>query len=418
MGEAPSPSPSPETVELRAALARADERMAALDEASRAIAGLLEVDVVLQTIVDRVCDLVGAEYAALGTVDEHGEITRFITAGMSRQQRLRIGSIPRGRGLLGLIIREGRSYRIREIAAHPDTAGFPPEHPPMSSFLGVPVVVKGRSVGNLYLTNKRDAMEFTADDQRLVEMFALHAGIAFENAQLHDQVRRLAVVTERERIGKDLHDGVIQSIYAVALSLEDLPDLLAEDAVDGAARVDRAIDALNLTIRDIRNFIFGLRPELLDEAGLVAGLATLTDEFRLNTLIDAEFSADHGLVDEPSLRVRSEVLQIAREALSNVARHSGSGTMRMHLDVEEDALILSISDHGRGFDPSAGPRSGHLGLANMLGRARDLGGSLEIDSVPGTGTTVTARIPSPGARGPLRGPRAGVGSGRMTPRPD
>ena len=118
--------------------------MAALDEASRAIASVLDVDLVLQTIVDRVRDLVGAEYAALGTVDDQGENTRFITAGMSRQQRLQIGPIPRGRGLLGLIIREARSYRIPEIAAHPDSYGFPAAHPPMHSFLGVPVVVKGR----------------------------------------------------------------------------------------------------------------------------------------------------------------------------------------------------------------------------------------------------------------------------------
>ena len=170
----------------------------------------------------------------------------------------------------------------------------------MHSFLGVPVVVKGHSVGNLYLTEKIGAPEFSEQDQRLVEMFALHAGIAFENAQLHEQVQRLAIVDERERIGKDLHDGIIQSLYAVGLSLEDVPDLMASEPAEASVRVDRAIDALNVSIRDIRNFIFGLRPELVEQGGLVAGLATLVNEFRLNTLVDADLEAHQLPGGEPA----------------------------------------------------------------------------------------------------------------------
>ncbi len=104
-------------------------------------------------------------------------------------------------------------------------------------------------------------------------MFALHAGIAIENARLHEEVQRLAVVEERERIGQDLHDGIIQSLYALSLSLEDVPEFMSSDPDEARARVDRAIDGLHLTIRDIRNFIFGLRPERLAQVGLVGGLA-------------------------------------------------------------------------------------------------------------------------------------------------
>ena len=143
----------------------------------------------------------------------------------------------------------------------------------MHSFLGVPVTVKGRSVGNLYFTDKADGEDFTAADQALVETFARHAAIAIENARLHEQVQRLAIVDERERISKDLHDGIIQSIYAVGLSLEDVPELMEEDRDEVVRRVERAIDSLHLTIRDIRNFIFGLRPELLSGMSLMAGLA-------------------------------------------------------------------------------------------------------------------------------------------------
>src|SRR3954468_18071915 len=225
--------------------------LAALDDAARAIAGVLRIEDVLQLIVDRVRDLVDAEYAALGIVGPSGRIEQFITSGMDPHVRHAIGPLPAGRGLLGLIIREGRSYRIPSIAEHPDSSGFPAHHPPMTSFLGVPVTEHGISVGNLYLTEKRGQPEFSETDQSLVETFALHAGIAIDNARLHAQAGRAAVADERERIGRDLHDGIIQSLYAVSLSLEDVPELMAETPTEAMRRVDEAIESLHLAIRDI-----------------------------------------------------------------------------------------------------------------------------------------------------------------------
>jgi len=266
--------------------------VAALDEAVRGISGVLDVEEVLQLIVDRVRDLVGAQYAALGLVDENREITEFITSGISDEQRQAIGHLPRGRGLLGLIIRENRSYRIPEIAAHPESYGFPPNHPPMQSFLGVPITVREEVVGRLYLTNKQGAAEFSATDQALVETFARHAGIAIDSARLHDQVRRLAVFDERDRISRDLHDSIIQSINAVTLSLDDVPELVEESPSEAKERVDAAIDTLHGVIRDIRNFIFGLRPLLLDSGDLQEGLGVLADEMRRNTAISIKVDTD------------------------------------------------------------------------------------------------------------------------------
>src|SRR3954468_24692725 len=254
--------------------------LAALDDAARAIAGVLRIEDVLQLIVDRVRDLVDAKYAALGIVGPNGRIEQFITSGMDPHVRQAIGALPTGRGLLGLIIREGRSYRIPVIAGHPDSSGFPPNHPPMRSFLGVPVVLEGRAIGNFYLTDKVDAVEFSEDDQRLVEVFARHAAIAIDNARLHAQVRRLAVDDERERIGGDLHDGIIQTLYAVALSLEDVGELMADDRRAAEERVDRAIDSLNEAIGDLRTFIYGLRPELLGRTTLIESIRSLTEELR------------------------------------------------------------------------------------------------------------------------------------------
>jgi signal transduction histidine kinase len=386
---------------LDAAWARAQvgataDRLEALDAATRAIAGVLDLDTVLQLISDRVRELVGAQYAALGVVDRNGLIERFITSGIGHDERERIGDPPTGRGLLGLIIREGRSFRIADIGAHEDSSGFPANHPPMGSFLGVPVTVARGSTGNLYLTNKQGATEFSADDERLVEMFALHAGIAIETARLHQEVQQLAIVGERDRIAKDLHDGIIQAIYAVVLSLDDVPDLMRTDVDEATARIDRAIDYLNLAIRNIRNFILALSPESAGGQGLVPGLAALADEVRLNTLMDVELEVastdDHDArVDDTSA---SELLQMAREVLSNAARHSRGTRLRIRLSVEAADTVLEIVDDGRGFDPERARASGHFGLINLVDRASAIGGDVAIESGDGRGTRVLIRIPA------------------------
>jgi signal transduction histidine kinase len=365
----------------------------ALDAATRAIAGLQSVDAVLQVIVDQVRPLVGARYAALGIVYPDGVIERFITSGISLEARARIGALPRGHGFLGLIIRENRSIRIRDIALDPRRHGFPPHHPPMHSFLGVPITVKGRSVGNLYLTDKADAAEFSEGDQRLVETFAVHAGIAIENARLHEQVQRLAIFDERERIGQDLHDGIIQNIYAVGLSLEDVPELLRDDPDEVERRVERAIDSLHLTIRDIRNFIFGLRPELLSAASLLTGLAAIIEEFRHNSMIDVELVADELRV-EPDSSATANLLGVVNEALSNVARHSGATRALVHVGTDPDGgLRLRIEDNGHGFDPAAARVIGHQGLANMRSRVAGVGATMDISSTA-TGTRIEIHRPA------------------------
>ncbi|HET9344410.1 MAG TPA: GAF domain-containing sensor histidine kinase [Candidatus Limnocylindrales bacterium] len=364
----------------------------AFDAATRAIAGLKTVDEVLQVIVDQVRPLVGARYAALGIVGPDGVIERFITSGISEEQRAKIGDPPRGHGFLGLIIRENRPIRSNDIASDPRRHGFPPHHPPMHTFLGVPIAVQGRSIGNLYLTDKESGEEFSEADQRLVETFALHAGIAIENARLHEQVSRLAVVDERERIGKDLHDGIIQSLYAVGLSLEDVPELVHEDPDEVERRVERAIDSLHLTIRDIRNFIFGLRPELLSGTSLERGLAAIVEEFRHNSIIDVELEVADAA--EPGAEATAHLLGIANEALSNIARHSGATQATLAVDAAPGgALRFVIRDNGHGFDPSSEVGGfGHHGLSNMRSRIDTIGATMAIDS-DATGTTIEVRLP-------------------------
>ena len=373
---------------------REEAALEALSEAVSAIAGILDVEHVLQLIVDRVRTLIGARYAALGIVDR-GVIERFITSGITPEERARLGQPPEGHGLLGLIITEGRSIRIPDIAAHPASYGFPPHHPPMTSLLGVPVTVRKRPIGNLYLTDKVGAREFSEEDERLTGLFALHAGIAIENARLHEAVQKLAVVEERDRIGKDLHDGIIQNIYGVTLSLEDVEDLATEDPAEANARVDRAIDALHGTIRDLRNFIFGLRPELVDRTDLVGLLGALAEQVGQNSLIDVEVRLPDSPIDLPA-HARAELLQIAREALSNVARHSDGTWAELRIDAAGDEIVLAIADNGRGFDPTTAGKGEHYGLANMRDRAVALGGTLDLQTAIGAGTRIIVRIPATG----------------------
>ena len=371
---------------------QATEELAAMDTATRGIAGVLDLDRVLQLITDRVRELAHAQYAALGIVDQEGGIERFITSGVSRTERERIGPLPHGHGLLGVIVASSRPLRIHDIATDPRRYGFPAHHPEMHSLLGVPIGAKGRSIGRLYLTNKLPSGDFSDDDERLVEMFALHAGIAIENARLHEQVQRLAIVEERERIGRDLHDGIIQSIYAVGLSLEDVPDLMEDEPEVAKARVERAIDSLDQSIRDIRNFIFGLRPELLEQAGLVGGLAALADEFRVNSMVDVDVET-FGVEDvDLSPDQTGQLLSIAREALSNVARHSKATQGTVRVEVGDGTVTLTVTDNGVGFDPDRQRGPSHQGLINMRARAAAIGGSMVLESTPGGGTRIIVAV--------------------------
>jgi two-component system, NarL family, sensor histidine kinase DevS len=366
------------------------EQLAALDAAVRGIAGELAVDRVLQLIVDRVRDLVGAEFAALGIVKPDGNIEQFVNSGLSPQQRALIGSLPRGRGLLGLIIREDQSFLVDDIAVDPRRFGFPPNHPEMHSFLGVPVRSKGRSIGNLYLTNKLTAPTFSEADLRMVEMFALHAGISMENARLHEEVQRLVLVDERQRIAQDLHDSIIQSLYGISLSLEDLPELVVEDPAEGRRRTDRAIDSIHATIRDIRNFIMGLESASLTGDDLAASIETLVSDFRASTSVKLDVSIEP-LPTVPTARA-AHVLAITREGLSNIARHSGATNAWLAVSEKDGVMRLIIRDNGHGFDPGTVPSADHHGLANLRSRAAAAGGSLDVVSEPGAGATLVAEI--------------------------
>ncbi|MDQ3661992.1 MAG: GAF domain-containing protein [Actinomycetota bacterium] len=167
----------------------AQRQTAGLVEAGLALASELDLDALLQRIADLAREVVGARYGAVGVVGEDGLLLRFVYSGIDKETADRIGDLPHGRGLLGVLLEDGRPMRMREISEHPDSYGFPPNHPPMHSFLGIPIIVRDRVFGRLYLTEKQGAPEFTKDDERIAMTLAAQAGVTIQNANLLEEVK-------------------------------------------------------------------------------------------------------------------------------------------------------------------------------------------------------------------------------------
>lgn len=515
----------------------------------------LSLEAVLQRLVEAAAELTDAEYGALGVLGADGGIAEFVTTGITPEQREKIGDPPTGHGILGLLISDARAVRIRRIADHPLSYGFPPNHPPMTSFLGAPVTARGKVYGNLYLTNKQGAEEFSSEDEEALVVLAAQAGVAVANARLYEESRsrqrwleasteianailsgsqpdealalvgararellaadltwivtpeaagplrvafaegdaaetilglplpledsisgevvrtgsplaledarqderafrplidagkigpavyvpltahgrafgtlaaarepggrpfdeeairllgsfadqaaialeyaraqqeieRLAVLEDRERIAKELHDGVIQALFAVGMGLQGTALMSADEEL--SARVEGAVAELDRVIRDLRNYIFGLRPGILADRQLDKALRALVEEFQSRSGVVTIIELDETIASELST-VAADVVQLTREALSNVGRHAKASTCRVSLTQTDGFALLEVDDDGGGFDTATARRG--EGLRNLEERAVALGGEASIESVPTQGTTVRIRLP-------------------------
>lgn len=544
------------------------ERLIALHRASLQLAQDVPVETLLERIAQMACEQARARYAALGVLGEDGRLKQFITVGMTREQARRIPHPPRGIGLIGALMNTRETIRLADIAADPRSAGFPPNHPVMRTFLGVPIRSGEQQLGQIYLTEKEGGEEFTVDDETIIQMLAAYAavaiqnarmleelrrrdteltlrnqdlallndvasaltssleldeilnktlalvmnyagveageiflveedrqtlrlvlhrgqaaeafwgrnrfqigegviglvaqgrqpfltdniakdsrflresvvragfrsmvcvplvsgenlmgvlsvfrrgsgtlearsvelltavgrwaGLAIENARLHNHSRRLAVLEERERIGMDLHDGIIQSIFGIGLSLENISHLVDEDPAGARAGIQRAIDGLNQTIRDLRAFILDLRPRQLQGEGLLDGIRRLVAEFRTNTLAEASLNAERASLKGLSQEGAMALFLICQEALSNVARHAEARHVEIILWSTPERVLMEVRDDGRGFDLEQMGQGNGYGLTNMQARARAVNGEVDISSTLGEGTTILAWVP-------------------------
>ena len=362
-----------------------------------ALASELSLDAVLLRIVELAVDLTGARYGALGVLTPDGRsIEEFITVGITPEERARSVTRRPGHGLLGALIREAHPLRIPDIGADPRSVGFPPNHPPMKSLLGAPITGREKVFGNIYLTDKQGADAFDDEDERVLVVLATQAAVAVENARLHDEterngreLQRLQVLEERERIGKELHDGVIQSLFAVGMHLQGLATATGDDNI--SRKLESAVEDIDHAIRDLRNYIFGLRPGILADRQLDQALKEMATDFAARsgvvTIVDVDADAASRLTSRAA-----DVVQIVREALSNVGRHGAATTCRVSVERNAAGLLIEVDDDGQGFDVEL-TRSG-MGLQNLQERVGSLGGVFQIESTPGEGTTLRATLPS------------------------
>jgi two-component system sensor histidine kinase DevS len=544
------------------------ERLIALHRASLELVKDVSLEHLLERIVTLACEQAEARYAALGVLDNEGKLDKFIPVGLTKDQIKRIPHPPEGKGLIGALMNTEEPLRIMDIAKDPRSVGFPAHHPNMTSFLGVPIRTGDRQFGQIYLTDKIDAAEFTADDEKIIQMLAgyaaaaiqnvqhmeqmkgrdavltrrsqdlalvnefataltssreldeilkktlavvmaymnvdageiflleedkktlrrvLHhgqaaeafwtknhfkmgdgivglvaqsgqrmivtnleeetrslrpsvakagfrqmadfplksatnligvlsvltrssepfedeslkfvdgvanwAGLAIENARLQENTRRLAVLEERDRIGMDLHDGIIQSIYGVGLSLDSALHTLDDDAESAKVRIKESIEGLNQAIRDIRAYILDLRPRQLGNDDLMDGLKRLVAEFRANTFAEVSLSGSKNGLDHLPQTNLLTLFHICQETLANAAKHSGAKHVDITVWTTSDRVIMEIHDNGKGFDLEKMAMTIGHGLSNMQTRARSVGGEVDITSVIGDGTTILAWVP-------------------------
>lgn len=357
---------------------------------SEVLAASNDLTTVLNAIAERAREVTRADYAAISVFGNDGRVERFHYAGIDEDLARRMGDPPRGRGLLGELSNHIVPMRLEDLREHATFTGWPEGHPPMQRFLGIPVRASGRTIGSLYMTRLDGAEPFTETDELRAAMLSLQVAASVSHALANERQGRLSLFEERERIAHDLHDGTIQSLYALGLECDVLasrgdapPELRAE--------LENAIDRINHIIGDIRQYISALeartpssRPELSSDLPFV--VRQLVPE-GVDTIVNISASA----LKDMSGRQAEDILYIVREAVSNAVRHGEPTKIAVDLRQDSSGTLLTIQDNGKGFDPSTGRKG--LGTITMRTRADRLGAELIILGIPGMGTTIRVAVP-------------------------
>ena len=374
---------------------------------------------VLQQIVDSAREVVGARYAALGVLgSDRKTLSQFVTSGLSAAERDRIGDLPRGRGLLGLVIREPRPIRSADINRHPQRFGFPAHHPPMKSFLGVPIRSRGEVFGNLYLTEKVGPQEFDREDEAIAVLLAAHAAVAVENARLHDESQRLvrqveAMQRQRELSSAMMNHEVRNALTGVFGWAERLvrgksPEQNAWAAREVYEGAERTMTLLNNFLDLARLEAGKVRPVWRDVEiatavqHAIAGVEPVAEAKRVRLL--AEYPNEATTLRTDPMRLE----QILINLLSNAVRHSPEAeTVAVRVERDSSDVWFRVIDRGPGvppelrarifepferFDPHSGLGTG-LGLPVSRRLAELIGGRLAVESTIGPGATFALALP-------------------------
>jgi len=268
----------------------------------------------------------------------------------------------------------------------------------MRSFLGVPIVSHGEVIGAFYLTDKKGGRRavFTDADQRLIETFAAHAAVAITNAHLTERSRELTVVEERNRLARDLHDAVNQTLFSVTLTADAAALLVDSEPERAKEQLHTVRELARGAMDELRSLIFELRPADVASDGLAETLRKHVDILRRVYEVEIELDLDGAwslsALAEPGVVLEREIFRIVQEAIANALKHSGAGHVSVRLATADQRVLVAVADDGSGFDPTGPQAQRHLGLVSMRERAEAIGGELRIKSSPGVGTTIALEV--------------------------
>jgi signal transduction histidine kinase len=386
---------------MQSRLEHRNRELLALHEAALGIHGELELEAVLQNVVDRARHLVSARYGALSVIGQTHRIESFVTSGITAEERARIGPLPVGHGLLGVVLHEGHTLRLADLRRDPRSAGFPPHHPVMKTLLAVPILCKGPFRGNLYLAEKAEGAEFTPEDERSLVRFATTAALAIDNAHIHQRLNDLAVAEERLRIAHEMHDGLAQVLASVNTKAQAVKQLLRTSRTEDAARqLDQLAGAAREVYADVREAIIGLRSAALPGRSFTEALEEYCGTWQANAGIDCSLN----IAGAPRLAANAQLqlLRIVQESLANVRKHAEASRVQVSLEQGDVRLRVTVEDDGAGFNPAVLGRSElpRFGLATMRERAESIGGTFDLHSTPGSGTRITVELPTPASANP------------------
>ena len=382
-------------------LRRQNRELLALHRAAIDIYGELSLDVVLQKIVDQVRQLLGARYGALSVIDDEGAIREFVTSGIDPETRASIGDPPRGRGLFGVVLGEKVHLRLDEVSSDGRFSGFPEGHPEMHSLLAVPILCRSPFRGNIYVADRESGVCFSDGDEEALVRFATVSAIAIDNAYLHEQVGNIAVVEERARLAREMHDSLAQVLAYVNTKAQAVEKLLHRQRFDEASRQIEQLSAATRDVYlDVREGILALRSQPSRGRTLEGSLRDFLDSWQEQCGVAASLDMTSELEVSPAVEL--QLMRIIQEALANVRKHAAASRVEVALIRQDGALGVRVSDDGCGFDlagrasdsaprdPGGRPR---FGLAIMRERAEAIGGTLSVDSTPGQGTEIRVVVP-------------------------
>jgi signal transduction histidine kinase len=374
-----------------------------LSQAVLTISRHLDTGEALRRIVRTARELVGAEYAALGVPDGAGSFARFLVEGVSDEQWAAIGPLPRQHGVLAAMLHDPQPQRLEDITADPRFGSWPAAHPRLTAFLGMPIRDRDEILGALFLGNTTPPGQgggFTEQDEELLGVLAAHAALALTHARLYERERELAIVEERTRLARELHDAVAQKVFALRLTAEAAGGLIETDPRRAREHM-RQISALaREAAEELRAAVGELRPAELDEDGLIAAMR------KQIAVLDRARQTRGGprvvFRDEPvgALPPTHEhvILRVAQEALHNALRHASASRIELSLGpLPRGGAVLTVTDDGSGFEAGTGGAPGvaerGLGMVSMRERADSVGGRVQVDSTPGRGTAVRLEVP-------------------------